>query len=199
MMFSSLMKFCSVLVSIYALFIILRIMMTWFQGFNNRYSRITYFFERVTEPYLAFFRGFRIFRLGLLDFSPVLALIVLSVAGNIFLSLAVFRQITLGLVLALLLSNIWSAAAFFLGLYVFLIALRIIGLLTRINVASPFWRYIDTVLNPVLFPILRAILRGANIPYLTGLLIGGGVLLAIRIFGAMAVTALVLQLQKIPF
>jgi YggT family protein len=193
------MKFCSVLVSIYALCIILRIMMSWFQGFYNRYSRITSFFERITGPYLAFFRGFRIFRLGPFDFSPVLALIVLSAAGNIFLSLAAFRQITFGLVLALLLSNIWSAVAFFLGLYVLLTGLRIIGLLLGINSASPFWRYIDMILNPVLFPLVRRILRGRTLSYLNSLLIGGGILLAVRIFGAMAAAALILQLQKIPF
>ncbi|MDR1932696.1 MAG: YggT family protein [Spirochaetales bacterium] len=197
-MFNTLMQFCSALISIYTILIIVRIMMSWFTG-PASHGRAARFLMQLTDPYLSFFRGFRFFRFGLFDFSPVLALIVLSVAGNVFLSLAAFQQVTLGLVLALLIARIWSALAFFLGMFIILIVLRLIGILTRFNAASPFWRYIDMILNPVLAPLTRLFFRGRRIPYMTGLIAGGLFLLFVRIFGEPAITQLVLFIQKIPF
>jgi YggT family protein len=189
---------CSTIVSIYTLIIIVRIMMSWFAG-PYAYGKVIRLLTAITDPYLNFFRGFRIFRLGPFDFSPVLALIILSVAGNVFLSLAAFRQVTFGLVLALLVSRIWAAAAFFMGLYIFLLALRIIGLILRLNSASPFWRYIDMVLNPVLFPITRVVFRGKSLPYINVLMTGGIIFLALRFGGAFLAGQLVILIQKIPF
>ncbi|MDR3201343.1 MAG: YggT family protein [Spirochaetales bacterium] len=192
------MKFCSTFVSIYTLLIIVRIMMSWLSGAAS-YGAVARFLVRVTDPYLNFFRRFTFFRFGLFDFSPVLALIVLSVAGNVFLSLAAFVRVTFGLVLALLIARVWAALAFFLGMFIFLIILRLIGIFARLNAASPFWRYIDMILTPVLSPITRLFFRGRSIPYGTGLIAGGLFLLAVRILGELAISRFVLLVQKIPF
>jgi YggT family protein len=197
-MFSSVMTACSTIVSVYTLIIIVRIMMSWFAG-APAYGRVFRFLAAITDPYLNFFRRFRFFRLGPFDFSPVLALILLSVAGNIFLSLAAFRQVTLGLVLALLVSRLWAAAAFFIGLYIFLVALRIIGLVARLNSASPFWRYVDMILNPVLAPLARLVFHGRSVPYMSALVTGGLLLLVLRFGGAFLIERLVILIQKIPF
>ncbi|MDR1626470.1 MAG: YggT family protein [Spirochaetia bacterium] len=197
-MFSSVMTACSTIVSIYTLIIIAHIMMSWFAGFSPR-GRVFRFIAAITEPYLNFFRGFRFLHIGAVDFSPVFALIVLSVLGNVFLSLAEFRQLSFGLVLGILVLRLWAAVAFFIGLYVFLVVLRIVGLLARLNSASPFWRYVDMVLNPVLLPLARLVFRGRRVAYLTALVSGGMLLLALRFGGAFLVEQLVLQIQKIPF
>jgi YggT family protein len=190
------MKFCSTVVSVYTILIIVRIMMSWFSGASGAVVR---FFTRVTDPYLNFFRRFKFFHFGVFDFSPVLALIVLSVAGNVFLSLAAFERVTFGLVLALLIARLWAALAFFLGMFIVLIVLRLIGIFARLNAASPFWRYIDMILTPVLSPITRFFFRGRNIPYGTALIAGGLFLLVLRIPGELAISRLVLLVQKIPF
>lgn len=197
-MLSSLMKILSAMVSLYTLVIIARIVMTWF---HNPYGhgKIMEAAVRITDPYLNYFRRFSFLQIGTIDFSPVAALIVLSVAGNIFNSLAAFGRVTLGLVLALFLSAVWSAVAFFLGLFLILIVLRAFGIVTRIAPASPFWRTLDSILNPVLHPIISRLLGGRNTTYLRSLLIGGAAMLGARIFGDFLVHHTVLILQKLPF
>jgi YggT family protein len=189
---------CSTIISIYTILIIVRIMMSWFAG-ASAYGRALRFLRAITDPYLNFFRNIGVLHIGPFDFSPVFALIILSVAGNVFLSLAAFRQVTLGLVLGLLILRLWAAAAFFIGLYIFLVALRIIGLIARLNSASPFWRYVDMVLNPVLFPLGRLVFRGRRVSYMAALVSGGLLLLALRFGGAFLIEQLVLLIQKIPF
>lgn len=173
-------------------------MMSWFAG-ASAYGRVLRFLTAITNPYLNFFRNIRVLHIGPFDFSPVLALIILSVAGNVFLSLAEFQQLTLGLVLGLLVLRLWAATAFFIALYIFLVALRIVGLLARLNSASPFWRYVDMVLNPVLLPLSRLVFRGRRVSYITALVSGCLLLLALRFGGAFLMELLVLQIQKIPF
>jgi YggT family protein len=197
-MFSSVMTACSTCVSVYTLLIIIHIMLSWFSG-PYAQGRVAYILARVTGPYLGFFRRFRFLRLGPFDFSPVLALIVLSVAGNVFLSLAAFHQITFGLVLALIITRLWAAAAFFLVMYIVLVVLRLAGLIARLSSASPFWRYVDMILGPVLRPLTRLVFRGRGVPYMSGLIAAGVLLLAARLLGGILIERLVILTQKIPF
>ena len=202
-MFSSLMTACSLIITIYTLLIVARILSSWFAAPGWRSgaaSQIMRFLERITEPYLAFFRRFKLFRLGPFDFSPVVALIVLSVAGNIFTSLAEFQTVTVGLVLALFLSRIWAAAAFFLNMYIILIVLRLAAYFARANPAGPFWRYIDMILLPVLTPITRFVFRGRNIYSMPASHIAAGLfLIAVRILGSLLMDKLVMLVSRLPF
>ena len=197
-MFVTIMKLCGIFVSIYSILVILRVMSSWFQWMHS-HGRIMQFLVQSTEPYLAFFRRFRIFRAGAIDFSPVLALIILSVSKTIFDSLAELHEITLGHILALFLACIWSAAAFFLGLYIALAVIRILGILIRLNSANLFWRYIDIILNPALLPLAQIVLRGRKVSYLTYLITGCIMLLAIRISGAYIIGYCVLYIPRISF
>jgi YggT family protein len=197
-MFSFVMTACSTFISVYTLLIIIHIMLGWFTGPYAR-SRPAYILARLAGPYLGFFRRFRFLHLGPFDFSPVVALIVLYVAGDVFLSLAAFRQITFGLAFALLVARLWAAAAFFLAMFIFLVVLRFAGLLARLSSASPFWRYVDMILSPVLRPLTRLVFRGRNVPYMSGLIAGGVLLLAARLLGAILIERLVILAQKIPF
>ena len=202
-MFSSLMRACGVLVSLYTLLIVARILTSWFAAPGLRASgavRFIRFLERATDPYLAFFRRCKAFRLGHLDFSPVVALIALSVAGNIFTSLAEYQQVTVGLVLALFLARLWSAAAFFLNMFILLILLRLAAYFMRVNPTGPFWRYIDMILIPVVDPLARFLFRGRGAHYMPGGHIAGGLFLIMaRILGTMLEDKLVMLVQRLPF
>ncbi|ARK31077.1 YggT family protein [Halalkalibacter krulwichiae] len=63
---------------IYSFFIIGYILMSWFP--NARESSIGQFIGRIVEPYLEPFRRF-IPPLGMIDLSPIVAIIVLRMAG----------------------------------------------------------------------------------------------------------------------
>jgi len=80
------------LVWVYSLLIIAYILTTLFFGFGGRIpyakwsSAIIGFLHDVSEPYLRIFRRF-IPPLGPLDLSPIIALVVLRIVGNIVVRL----------------------------------------------------------------------------------------------------------------
>lgn len=63
------------LVSIYSIVLIIYILMSWFPG--ARESQFGYILERICEPYLEPFRKI-IPPLGMIDISPIVALLVLN-------------------------------------------------------------------------------------------------------------------------
>jgi YggT family protein len=73
--------------------LVVRIILSWFQV--NPYSELVQILYRITEPILAPFRRLPL-RLGMIDFSPILAFIALSFLENIVVGMflhfaAVFR------------------------------------------------------------------------------------------------------------
>ena len=84
--------FLSALITVYALIIFAWIIVSWIFSFGVRipYSRpvnaVLDFLRDVTNPYLRIFRRLGL-RIGPLDLSPIVALIVLGVVGNIIVSL----------------------------------------------------------------------------------------------------------------
>ncbi|WP_050614702.1 YggT family protein [Bacillus testis] len=72
-----LLKLIVTLVNIYSYALIVYIFMSWFPG--ARESAIGQFLGRICEPYLEFFRRF-IPPIGMIDFSPIVAFIVLNFA-----------------------------------------------------------------------------------------------------------------------
>jgi uncharacterized protein YggT (Ycf19 family) len=85
-------SYVNALVWIYSILILVRILLTWVPNMPENAALRTFvgFVEDVTEPYLALFRriippirgGF-----GLIDVSPIIALIALTLVGSIVASL----------------------------------------------------------------------------------------------------------------
>ncbi|MEN2766527.1 YggT family protein [Ornithinibacillus xuwenensis] len=69
----------SMALHIYSVGLIVYIFMSWFPG--ARESSFGSFMSRIYEPYLEPFRKF-IPPLGLIDFSPIVAILVLQLAGT---------------------------------------------------------------------------------------------------------------------
>lgn len=74
----------SVFIQIYVTLLIVRILLTWFptiDWYNQPFAALS----QVTDPYLNLFRSI-IPPLGGLDFSPILAILVLQLAGGLLSS-----------------------------------------------------------------------------------------------------------------
>jgi len=76
--------FVSTCCDLFSFAVIARILFSWFP--NSGAHQIKSFLRDVTEPYLAFFRNL-IPRAGMLDISPIIALIALDVIKGILLFL----------------------------------------------------------------------------------------------------------------
>lgn len=72
---------------VYTYLLIIRILLSWIR--HNPYQPIIRFIYEITEPYLSFFRRF-IPPFGAVDFSPIVAFIVLQILRNVVLRLLVF-------------------------------------------------------------------------------------------------------------
>jgi YggT family protein len=167
------------LTGVYTLLIFIRILLTWFSG--SRYGKPYDILSRITDPYLNWFRRFPFLQTPVFDLSPIAALAVLSLVNNIFTTIARYGRITLGIILAMVLSALWSAASFILVFFIFILVLRLFAYLTNRNIYGPVWRLIDSISQPVLYRINRIIFRNRLVNYLTGILSALGVLLILRI------------------
>ncbi|QQO11081.1 YggT family protein [Breznakiella homolactica] len=167
------------LTSIYMILIFIRVLLSWFSGAS--YGRVYEILARITDPYLNWFRRFPALRTGTFDFSPIVALAVLSLLNNIFLTAAVYGRISLGIILALVLSALWSAVSFILSFCIIILVIRLIAYLTNRNIYSTFWRIIDSLSQPILYRINRLIFRDRITNYKTGIITAVVVLLVVRI------------------
>jgi YggT family protein len=134
----------------------------------------------ITDPYLNWFRRFPL-RFGMLDLSPILAMTVLSMVSNVFGTVGLYGRITLGIILVMLLSAVWSAASFLFVFFIIILVLRLIAYLTNQDVYRSFWGIIDTLAQPVLYRINRILFRDRLINYLASLIIAIAVLLVLRV------------------
>jgi len=191
-------RIISMLISLYMIVIIVRIVLTWFSGMAY-HGRVFDFLFRITDPYLDFFRRFRWLRFGSVDFSPVAAILTLSIVGNVLNSIAIIGAITVGIVLAIIVSALASAVGFFLILFLVLTVIRLIGFLMNANTANRFWLTLDHIIEPAVYRFTRFIIRGRTVTYQNGLLIFGGLTLAVVVLGDILIGRLEQLLIRLPF
>jgi YggT family protein len=183
------------LTGIYMLLIFIRVMFTWFSGAH--FGKPAAIISRITDPYLAFWSRFPILRTSFIDLSPIAAMAALSLAQNVFTIVARSGFISLGLVLAIAISSLWSAASFILGFFAVILGLRLIAYLSNQNIYSPFWRIIDSISQPILYRITHFFFRSRIINYRSGIILSIVILLALMAAGKFAirfVTPLLVQL-----
>jgi YggT family protein len=180
---------------LYMLLISIRILLTWFG--NVQFGRPVEILGRITDPYLNWWRRFPM-RAGFLDLSPIAGIAALSLAQNIFSTVAYYGSISLGIILAIILSSLWSVVSFFLGFFILVLGLRLFAYLTHRNIYSNFWRIVEAIARPVLHRISRLIFGNRLVNYLTGIVVSMVILLAVMIGGIFVIGLATARLIKLP-
>jgi YggT family protein len=155
--------------------------------------------RRMTDPYLDWFRRFPLLRSGMLDFSPIAALALLSLFNSVFGTLGRYGRISLGIILSILLSSLWAVCSFILGFFIVVLILRLIAFLTNRNIYGAFWRIVDIFSQPLLYRMNRIIFRNRPVQYLTGIITALLVLLALMIIGGQLIALGAAFLRRLPF
>ncbi|ADN01757.1 YggT family protein [Spirochaeta thermophila] len=187
----------SALVTLYSLILIIRILLSWFYPSGGEALFLLY---RITDPYLALFRRIGFLRTERFDFSPIIALLALSVLGNIFLSLARTGRIYVGQILSIIVGGLWFAVSFILMFFVILIAVRLLGIAFRANSVGPFWFTLDNILSPLTYSVSHFFWRTSRpLSYRTGLLITGVLFLLLNLAGNALVSLVTRALILLPF
>ena len=130
--FQTTMRVISGLLSFYSLLLFIRILLTWFHHPSLDYPKRL--LGSIVDPYLDKFRGIEWLRFGMLDFSPVLAFILLGLAINITSHLAIGQAVTIGMILAYLIRDIWGFAAFFMNIIIIMLIVFLVANLMGRNI-----------------------------------------------------------------
>ena len=134
----------------------------------------------ITDPYLNFFRRLGWFRIGGLDFSLIGAYIFLNILSQIFVSLGTTATLSLSLLLIIFVHAIAGGVGFILWFLLVLTVVRVLVIFLRIPAFQAFWKMLDSLLQPLVYPIYRKLFPNRIIPYGTSLLgLAGGLLLTI--------------------
>ena len=184
------------LLSAYMLLIFIRVLLTWFG--KGSFSRTSEILGTVTDPYLNYFKRFKFLRFGMIDFSPIAAIIILVVVLNILNTLLVFGKVTLGIVLAILLQASWSAVSFLLTFFIILIAIRLVMDLINPETYSPVKTTLEAIINPVVLYTKNLLVRKRFISYRLQMAMTGGILLGLTLGGNALIQTLSVVLQRLP-
>jgi YggT family protein len=170
----------STLITIYSIICLVRIVLSWAPQIE--YSPAGRFIAGICDPFLNWFRRFPFTRVGMVDFSPILALGTLSVGSMIFSTLASTGQISLGIIIASLVQVIWSFFSFLLTLFIIFLAIRLIYDFMNRYGYSQFWTMMDRFLNPPISYVTGIFSRGRKaFSYRTSLIITLVVTIIVRV------------------
>ncbi|MFP4429655.1 MAG: YggT family protein [Spirochaetota bacterium] len=195
-MLQPVMRFLGAAISIYMVIILVRIVMTWFPG--AVYGRTFEILQRITDPYLNLFRGARFLRIGYVDFSPLAAIILLSVLNNVVTTIGYTGKVSLGFVLATVVSAIASAISFFLTLFLILTAIRLLGTFIQSDSFGQFWMTLDRLLEPMSYRLSRSIIRDRELSYRMALTTMGVSILIVLFVGGLLLDFLIPALAALP-
>ncbi|MCR4736157.1 MAG: YggT family protein [Treponema sp.] len=154
---SSIFAILSSLISIYSFICLINIFLTWIPA--ARYTKFGQFIAAITNPYLNLFRKIRWLQVGNVNFSPILSIGLLSLAGSTFAQISRTGRLFVSGLLISLLQLIWQLI-FGIGIIIFLLALiRFIVLIVKKGVTpydSP-WNHVDAILSPLCYKITKPI------------------------------------------
>ena len=107
--------------TVYSFLIWIRIMVSWFMPYPKPYGFI-YYIGKVVDPYLGLFRSKKA-QLGMLEFSPIIAIGLLEVVKAILSFFGQTGVLTLGYILSLFIRAFWSYG---ISLFLFLAGIMLL-------------------------------------------------------------------------
>lgn len=193
-------RLLSSVVMIYSLLCTIRIILTWIP--QVAYSPFASFLSRICDPFLNIFRGFRFLQLGSIDFSPALALCVLTALSQVCSSLGNGGKITISGILVLCVNLIFSLVGTFIGFFILLLIIRLVILLINKGdyySSSPILQNIDRSISPLVYKLAASFSGGKKMTYQRALIIALILLFLLRIILEVACSLISGLLFKLPF
>jgi len=172
--------------------------MTWFPG--AKFTKFGKFVSSMTDPYLRLFSRRGWLRFGNIDFSPIVALALLSVISSILGNITVTGRIYFGGILAIILNMLWSVVSSLISIILLLIIIRWIVLLVnkgQVSVNSG-WYQVDLMLQKFVYKLGNTFFKN-NLTYQKALLVSWISLLIILIVARLLISLLIGLCNMIPF
>ena len=136
------------IINAYLFLCFIKILLSWVP--SAAYSSFGRMLSSICDPYLNWFRRFRFTRIGMVDFSPILSLGILSIAAQLITSILATGTISLWVVFVSIIQLIWSFVGFILNLLIIFLIIRLVYDFFGSANSSPFWYNLDRLLSPVI-------------------------------------------------
>jgi YggT family protein len=186
----------ALITGIYSLIIFIRIIFSWFG--DMVYGKPVEIINRITDPYLDWWRNKLRLNVVGFDFSVIPAVVFLSFIQNIFKILSVSEKITFGFLLAQILLSLWNIFSFIIVFFIIVIVIRAIGYLNNGDIYSPFWSFIESISQPLLYRMNRIFFGKKIGSYITGIFLSLLFLIILLVGGKIIIMILSGILYKLP-
>lgn len=184
------------LLIVYLMILSIRIILTWFKGsFQGKAGELL---KQATDPYLEIFSRITFLKQGMFDFTPLAGILVLVVALDLVNVLLVYERITIGLLLASIISALWGGLSFILLLFLVLGVVQIVSARFSRNSESPLLRMIKLMFQPIIDLVARFLRPGRELSYNQYLYISLGLIFFIRLLGGIVLRRLIELLYTLP-
>ncbi len=181
---------------VYLMILSIRIILTWVKGsFQGKAGELL---KQATDPYLEIFSRITFLKQGMFDFTPLAAILVLVVALDLVNGLLVYGRITIGLVLASIISALWGGLSFILILFLVLGVVQIVSAFFSKNSESPLLRMINLMFQPIIDLTARYLQPRRKLNYNQYLYISLGLIFLIRLLGGILIRRLISLLYTLP-
>jgi YggT family protein len=153
-------KTVQLLFAIYIVLIFIRVMFAWVRP--NMFNPFVRFVYTLTSPYLKIFAGIRFLRIGVLDFTPLLALFVLFLLMGISYRVLLTGEVSWESLIPLLLRFLFRFLYFFLFIFILATGLRAVFDLVGRRVSSVAVSIVYSLSEPVVKPFRTLLFRSAG-------------------------------------
>ena len=182
------------LINVYLFLCFIKILLSWVP--SAAYSSFGRMLSSICDPYLNWFRRFRFTRIGMVDFSPVLSLGILSIAAQLITSLLTTGTISLWGLCVSIIELVWSFIGFMLNLLIIFLTVRLMYDLFGSSSSSPFWYNLDRFLSPVIAKV-TGFFPQKPLQYRTRLILTILIIILLRIALGLLVGSLLFQFKVI--
>ncbi len=197
-MAGTILSFLSAAIIIYTIICLISIFMTWIPG--AKFTKFGKIISAITDPYLRIFSGRGWLRFGNIDFSPILAIGILSILSSILGGITSTGRIYFGGILATIISMLWSVCSSILTIFFLLILIRWIVLLVNKGQVSTnsAWYQLDLMLQKFVYKLGNTFFKN-NLTYQKALLVSWISVLVIMTILRILTAILINLCGKIPF
>lgn len=197
-MAGTILSFLSAAIIIYTIICLISIFMTWIPG--AKFTKFGKIISAITDPYLRIFSGRGWLRFGNIDFSPILAIGILSLLSSILGGITSTGRIYFGGILATIISMLWSVCSSILTIFFLLILIRWIVLLVNKGQVSTnsAWYQLDLMLQKFVYKLGNTFFKN-NLTYQKALLVSWISILVIMTILRILTGILINLCGKIPF
>lgn len=136
------------IINVYLFLCFIHILLSWIP--QAAYSSFGRMLSSICDPYLNWFKRFRFTRIGMVDFSPLLSLGILSITTQLITSLLATGTVSLWGLFISFIQLIWSFIGFILNVLIIFLIVRLLYDVFGSSIGSPFWYNLDRLLNPVI-------------------------------------------------